>query len=197
MDLFISILNMSIASSVLFLLVLLLRRLLRGAGSMGFLYMLWLPLLFRMLVPYTLPSPASLFNLFGRQVATPGGMLLSVEYFDPYQPVLQNVGGGEDLLTKQLLTAVAGVWAIVALALVVWVLARYILFRKKLARSRGADLTGLGDLFDRAAGADARRWCIPPPSPRRWCSAFSIPRWSCPPGCRSSGRERSTSCFMN
>ena len=152
MDLFISILNMSIASSVLFLLVLLLRRLLRGAGSMGFLYMLWLPLLFRMLVPYTLPSPASLFNLFGRQVATPGGMLLSVEYFDPYQPVLQNVGGGEDLLTKQLLTAVAGVWAIVALALVVWVLARYILFRKKLARSRGADLTGLGDLFDRAAG---------------------------------------------
>ena len=59
MDLFLSTLNMSIASSVLFLLVLLLRRLLRGAGSTGFLYMLWLPLLFRMLVPYTLPSPAS------------------------------------------------------------------------------------------------------------------------------------------
>ena len=78
MDLFLSTLNMSIASSFLFLLVLLLRRVLRGAGSTGFLYMLWLPLLFRMLVPYTLPSPASLFNLFSKNLATPGGMLLFV-----------------------------------------------------------------------------------------------------------------------
>ena len=64
MDLFVSILNMSIASSFLLLLVLLGRRLLRGLGSASFLYLLWLPLLFRMLVPYSLPSPASLFNLF-------------------------------------------------------------------------------------------------------------------------------------
>ena len=108
MDLFLSTLNMSIASSFLFLLVLLLRRVLRGAGSTGFLYMLWLPLLFRMLVPYTLPSPASLFNLFSKNLATPGGMLISVEYFDPYQPVLQNVSGGEGLFTKQLLAVLAG-----------------------------------------------------------------------------------------
>lgn len=138
MDLFLSTLNMSIASSVLFLLVLLLRRLLRGAGSTGFLYMLWLPLLFRMLVPYTLPSPASLFNLFGKNLATPGGMLISVEYFDPYQPVLQNVSGGEGLLTKQLLAVLAGVWGAVALALAVWVLARYFVLRRKLARGRSS-----------------------------------------------------------
>ena len=87
MELFVSILNMSIASSVLFLLVLLLRRLLRGLGSAGFLYLLWLPLLFRMLVPYSLPSPASLFNLFGKSLSTPGGVLLSVTYFDPQQPL--------------------------------------------------------------------------------------------------------------
>ena len=94
MDLFFSILNMSIASSVLFLLVLLLRRILRGAGSTGFLYMLWMPLLFRMLVPYSLPSPASLFNIFGKDLATPGGVLASVDYLDPYPPVLQNVAVG-------------------------------------------------------------------------------------------------------
>ena len=152
MDLFLSTLNMSIASSVLFLLVLLLRRLLRGAGSTGFLYMLWLPLLFRMLVPYTLPSPASLFNLFGKNLATPGGMLISVEYFDPYQPVLQNVSGGEGLLTKQLLAVLAGVWGTVALALAAWVLARYFVLRRKLARGRSADLTALQHVFDRAAG---------------------------------------------
>lgn len=152
MDLFLSTLNMSIASSVLFLLVLLLRRLLRGAGSTGFLYMLWLPLLFRMLVPYTLPSPASLFNLFGKNLATPGGMLISVEYFDPYQPVLQNVSGGEGLLTKQLLAVLAGVWGAVALALAAWVLARYFVLRRKLARGRSADLTALQHVFDRAAG---------------------------------------------
>lgn len=152
MDLFLSTLNMSIASSVLLLLVLLLRRLLRGAGSTGFLYMLWLPLLFRMLVPYTLPSPASLFNLFGKNLATPGGMLISVEYFDPYQPVLQNVSGGEGLLTKQLLAVLAGVWGAVALALAAWVLARYFVLRRKLARGRSADLTALQHVFDRAAG---------------------------------------------
>lgn len=152
MDLFLSTLNMSIASSVLFLLVLLLRRLLRGAGSTGFLYMLWLPLLFRMLVPYTLPSPASLFNLFGKNLATPGGMLISVEYFDPYQPVLQNVSGGEGLLTKQLLAVLAGVWGAVTLALAAWVLARYFVLRRKLARGRSADLTALQHVFDRAAG---------------------------------------------
>lgn len=109
MDLFFSIPNMSIASSVLFLLVLLLRRILRGAGGTGFLYMLWMPLLFRMLVPYSLPSPASLFNIFGKDLATPGGVLVSVEYLDPYQPVLQNVAGGEQLFTKQLLAALGGV----------------------------------------------------------------------------------------
>lgn len=152
MDLFVSTLNMSIASSVLFLLVLLLRRLLRGAGSTGFLYMLWLPLLFRMLVPYTLPSPASLFNLFGENLATPGGMLISVEYFDPYQPVLQNVSGGEGLLTKQLLAVLAGAWGAVAVVLAVRALGRYFVLRRKLARGRSADLTALQDVFDRAAG---------------------------------------------
>ena len=98
MDLFVSILNMSIASSFLLLLVLLGRRLLRGLGSASFLYLLWLPLLFRMLVPYSLPSPASLFNLFDENLATPGGMLVSVEYFDPYQPVLQSVAGSLGIL---------------------------------------------------------------------------------------------------
>ena len=152
MELFVSILNMSIASSVLFLLVLLLRRLLRGLGSAGFLYLLWLPLLFRMLVPYSLPSPASLFNLFGKSLSTPGGVLLSVTYFDPQQPVLQSVAGGEHLVTKELLGFAAGLWAAVAVIQAAWVLARYFLLRKKLARGRSADLTDMEPLFARATG---------------------------------------------
>lgn len=152
MDLFFSILNMSIASSVLFLLVLLLRRILRGAGSTGFLYMLWMPLLFCMLVPYSLPSPASLFNIFGKDLATPGGVLVSVEYLAPYQPVLQNVAGGEQPFTKQLLAALAAVWAAGVLGQAAWVLARYLVLRKKLAWGRSADLRGLQPLFDRATG---------------------------------------------
>lgn len=150
MELFVSILNMSIASSVLFLLVLLLRRLLRGLGSAGFLYLLWLPLLFRMLVPYSLPSPASLFNLFGKSLSTPGGVLLSVTYFDPQQPVLQSVAGGEHLVTKELLGFAAGLWAAVAVIQAAWVLARYFLLRKKLAHGRSADLTDMEPLFARA-----------------------------------------------
>lgn len=150
MELFVSILNMSIASSVLFLLVLLLRRLLRGLGSAGFLYLLWLPLLFRMLVPYSLPSPASLFNLFGKSLSTPGGVLLSVTYFDPQQPVLQSVAGGEHLVTKELLGFAAGLWAAVAVIQAAWVLARYFLLRKKLAHGRSADLTDREPLFARA-----------------------------------------------
>ena len=152
MELFVSILNMSIASSVLFLLVLLLRRLLRGLGSAGFLYLLWLPLLFRMLVPYSLPSPASLFNLFGKSLSTPGGVLLSVTYFDPQQPVLQSVAGGEHLVTKELLGFAAGLWAAVAVIQATWVLARYFLLRKKLAHGRSADLTAMESLFARATG---------------------------------------------
>lgn len=152
MELFVSILNMSIASSVLFLLVLLLRRLLRGLGSAGFLYLLWLPLLFRMLVPYSLPSPASLFNLFGKSLSTPGGVLLSVTYFDPQQPVLQSVAGGEHLVTKELLGFAAGLWAAVAVIQAAWVLARYFLLRKKLAHGRSADLTAMESLFARATG---------------------------------------------
>lgn len=150
MELLVSILNMSIASSVLFLLVLLLRRLLRGLGSAGFLYLLWLPLLFRMLVPYSLPSPASLFNLFGKSLSTPGGVLLSVTYFDPQQPVLQSVAGGEHLVTKELLGFAAGLWAAVAVIQAAWVLARYFLLRKKLAHGRSADLTDMEPLFARA-----------------------------------------------
>lgn len=152
MELFVSILNMSIASSVLFLLVLLLRRLLRGLGSAGFLYLLWLPLLFRMLVPYSLPSPASLFNLFGKSLSTPDGVLLSVTYFDPQQPVLQSVAGGEHLVTKELLGFAAGLWAAVAVIQAAWVLARYFLLRKKLAHGRSADLTAMESLFARATG---------------------------------------------
>lgn len=152
MELFVSILNMSIASSVLFLLVLLLRRLLRGLGSAGFLYLLWLPLLFRMLVPYSLPSPASLFNLFGKSLSTPGGVLLSVTYFDPQQPVLQSVAGGEHLVTKELLGFAAGLWAAVVVIQAAWVLARYFLLRKKLAHGRSADLTAMESLFARATG---------------------------------------------
>lgn len=154
MELFVSILNMSIASSVLFLLVLLLRRLLRGLGSAGFLYLLWLPLLFRMLVPYSLPSPASLFNLFGKSLSTPGGVLLSVTYFDPQQPVLQSVAGGEHLVTKELLGFAAGLWAAVAVIQAAWVLARYFLLRKKLAHGRSADLTAMESLFARATGGN-------------------------------------------
>ena len=43
-------------------------------------------------------------------------------------------------------------WAAGVLGQAAWVLARYLVLRKKLARGRSADLRGLQPLFDRAAG---------------------------------------------
>lgn len=150
MSLFISVLNMSIAASFLFVLVLLLRKLMRGISSAYFLHMLWIPLLFRMLVPWSLPSRTSFFNLLDKNLASPGGMLITVEYFSPYQPVLQNVSGGEQLLTKQIFGLLAVVWGVGVLVLSASMLVRYFLLRAKLARARSADLTALEPVFARA-----------------------------------------------
>lgn len=150
MSLFISVLNMSIAASFLFVLVLLLRKLMRGISSAFFLHLLWLPLLFRMLVPWSLPSRTSFFNLLDKNLASPGGMLITVEYFSPNQPVLQNVSGGEDLLAKQIFGLLAAVWYAGVLVLAGSMLVRYVLLRAKLTRARSADLSAMEPVFVRA-----------------------------------------------
>lgn len=150
MSVFVSVLNMSIAASLLFVLVLLLRKLMRGISNAYFLHLLWIPLLFRMLVPWSLPSRTSFFNLLDKKLATPGGMLITVEYFTPYQPVLQNVSGGEELVTKQLFGLLTVVWYAGVLVLAGAMLGRYLLLRVKLGRARSADLTVLESAFKRA-----------------------------------------------
>lgn len=147
MELFISVLNMSIAAAILFGFVVLLRRLMGKVDTGGFLYLLWIPFLFRLLIPFSLPSKASLYNLFGKNLATPGGALISVEYIESYQPALQTLPQGENSGFGQLLEILALVWYAGALILGLAALGKYFLLRKRLAHARSADLTPFEPLF--------------------------------------------------
>lgn len=108
---FMTVVNMSIAASLLLVLILTIRQIMSRYSTAGFQYLLWLPLLFRLLVPYSLPSMFSIYNLFQPELASPGGMLMSVAYLeDPHISLVQEISDGQGLLEKQLLTAGCAVW---------------------------------------------------------------------------------------
>lgn len=132
-QLFLAVLNMSIAAVLLFLLVLAGRLALRRYGTAGFRYLLWIPFLLRLLVPYSLPSVFSVYNLFHRDVSRPGGVLLSVVYLSPDLAQEQVLSAGQQIHEKQLFVLGCTVWAIVAGVMLLAFAVQYLRLRAALA----------------------------------------------------------------
>lgn len=135
MRVFFSVLNMSIAAVILLALVLVLRWVLRWYGAAGYRRLLWIPFLFRLLVPYSLPSAWSMYNLFHGRLERPGGALISVAYLDT-EMTEQVLSPGTSFPAKQLLAAGCAVWAAGALALTAAFLLRYFRLRRALSSAR-------------------------------------------------------------
>ena len=136
MNAFFSVLNMSIASAVLLVMAMAWRRALRRYGTAGFRYLVWLPFLFRLLVPYSLPSNFSVYNLFHGGLETPGGTLLSMVYLDPHTISEQPLATGQRLLEKQLPTAGCLLWAAGVVLMAAVFAVRYLRLRRALATAR-------------------------------------------------------------
>ena len=133
MGAFFAVLNMSIASAVLLVLALVWRWALRRYGTAGFRYLVWLPFLFRLLIPYSLPSGLSVYNLFHGGLESPGGTLLSMVYLDPSTLYAQSLAAGQALVEKQLQTVGCLVWAAGVGLMVGAFLLRYLRLRQALA----------------------------------------------------------------
>lgn len=131
MHLFFAVLNMSIAAVLLLGLVLVWRWGLRRFGAAGYRCLLWIPFLFRLLVPYSLPSALSVYNLFHRNLERPGGMLLSVTYLDTALTE-QVISDGQPLWAKQFRIAACAVWAVGAAVVAAAFLVQYFRLRRAL-----------------------------------------------------------------
>lgn len=133
MQIFLSVLNMSIASTILLAMVLVWRWALRQYGAAGFRCLVWLPFLFRLLVPYSLPSGFSLYNLIPGRLEKPGGALLRIAYLDTAALGEQSLAVGQDLGQKQLLGLACGIWAVGAAVMLLCMAAQYLWQRGSLA----------------------------------------------------------------
>lgn len=147
-ELFVSILNMSIAAVILFGIVAVLRRVLGRVFPAVYQYLLWLPFLFRLLVPYSLPSVFSVFNLFHHKMERPGKALLSVVYLDvdlvPQPLVAASSPAG------LLLRAGCVVWAVGAAALVLVFCAQYLRLAAVLRTARALPTAALASCLAQA-----------------------------------------------
>ena len=126
MQAFLSVLNMSIASTILLAMVLVWRWALRQYGAAGFRCLVWLPFLFRLLVPYSFPSGFSVYNLIPGRLEKPGGALLSIAYLDTAALGEQSLAAGQNLAYKQLLGLACGIWAAGAAAMLLYMAAQYL-----------------------------------------------------------------------
>lgn len=149
-ELFVSILNMSIAGVILFGIVMLLRRALGRMLPAVYQYLLWLPFLFRLLVPYSLPSVFSVFNLFHQKMARPGGALLSVVYLDADlvpQPLAPDTSS---TMTGVLLRAGCSLWLAGVAVLVLLFAVQYLRLAAALRTARPLPPTALVPCFTQA-----------------------------------------------
>ena len=92
-DLFVQILNMSISASIVVILLTLLRLLFRRQMTAGFKYLMWGLVLFRLWLPFSLPLPFSLFNLFSQGQTHSNSYMVSIEYVEntgSYLPLEQD-----------------------------------------------------------------------------------------------------------
>lgn len=148
-QLFLAVLNMSIAAVILFAFVMVMRLMLRRYGTAGFRYLLWMPFLLRLLVPYSLPAKFSIYNLFRNSVASPGGMLLSVVYLDASSIEMQANLAGENPLKKQLVQVGCGLWALGVAALLAMFAFQYLRLRAKLKTAQPAPTEHTQELVPR------------------------------------------------
>ena len=144
-----AVLNMSLTASVVVLVVLLARILLRRAPRWCS-YALWSVVLFRLLCPVSVGSALSLLNVAHATVSAGTGRITMVNFAGGLPqpdriadvppavtavpsagPVAQNVGASVDWLS-----VLAYVWAGVALAMLVWALVSYLSLRVRLWDSR-------------------------------------------------------------
>lgn len=84
-QIFAKVLNMSLTASLVIVLVIAARFVLRKSPKV-FSYALWAVVLFRLLCPVSLPSPVSLLGLLDAPVAQTEGITTTVEYI-PYRVV--------------------------------------------------------------------------------------------------------------
>ena len=84
-QIFAKVLNMSLTASLVIVLVIAARFVLRKSPKV-FSYALWAVVLFRLLCPVSLPSPVSLLGLLDAPVAQTDGITTTVEYI-PYKVV--------------------------------------------------------------------------------------------------------------
>ena len=149
MRLFFSVLNMSVAAVILLALVLVLRWALRWCGASGYQRFLWIPFLFRLLVPCSLPSIWSIYNLFQGRLERPGEVLISVAYLDT-SLTEQTLSAQPTFPEKQLLAAGCAVWAAGAAALVILFLIQYFRLRRALLDAATVPESEAADAMRRA-----------------------------------------------
>lgn len=92
-QIFAKVLNMSLTASLVIVLVIAARFILRKSPKV-FSYALWAVVLFRLLCPVSLPSPVSLLGLLDAPVAESDGITSSVEY------VPTNAGGYREIIVQ-------------------------------------------------------------------------------------------------
>ncbi|MBQ9748026.1 MAG: hypothetical protein IJV98_04500, partial [Clostridia bacterium] len=131
-----TILNMSITASVLIVIVLFVRVLLKRAPSV-FAYMLWGAVLFRLLCPYSVALPISLFQ--PTDVQTKEGMLyyvstpsVSVSPAQSAVPPMDGGGAGSALASADPVTVCTVIWAIGVVAFIAAGVIRTVLLKRDL-----------------------------------------------------------------
>lgn len=117
--LFASVLNMSISATLAAGVLLLLRLPFGKRLPVSFTYLLWGVVVFRLLVPVSLPAVVSVFNLTGGPVSpSSGGALVSMEFvrYDPAASAWQ----AQTFDWSALLPVAARVWLVGAAAVLLW-----------------------------------------------------------------------------
>ena len=92
-DLFVQVLNMSISASIVAILLALLRILFQHQITAAFKYLMWGLVLLRLWLPFSLPLPFSIFNLFSQGQSHSNSYMVSVEYVEStvsYLPLEQD-----------------------------------------------------------------------------------------------------------
>ncbi|MBQ7858911.1 MAG: M56 family metallopeptidase [Faecalibacterium sp.] len=120
-NLFVSVLNMSISAALAAVLLFVWRVATRRVIPARFYYILWLVLLFRLAIPFTMPSSLSLLNLFpsSEKFSQGSSYMVTMEYLTPQQFAQQNA----EQTGRLPLQALAVVWFAVAVVLAaVWLI---------------------------------------------------------------------------
>lgn len=144
-EIFVGVLNMSIAAAVVIAVVLLARVLLRRAPK-AFSYALWAVVLFRLLCPVSVGVPVSLFGAIYAPVQENTRLTTAVEYYEPYADPVETApplnvpehGATQPITPEHGLDAVeiaAIVWLCGVAAMLLYGVVSYLKLRRRLVGS--------------------------------------------------------------